>query len=284
MRPPRVTLATLLLLVPAPVLAQEPFPPVPPAACAPDDPRIEVLLLGSYHMANPGADVFNVEADDVLAPARQREIVDLVDRLAAFRPTRVAVESIWGDTTVPARYRAWRTGERELTRNESEQIGYRLAGRMDLSGVDPIDIRGSFPFGPVQEMAASDSTLSHYLEEGMAAGQASVETDARWLASGTIGETLHRMNSPEGIHYSHEPYLKYLLPVVNAAATPGADLLAAWYERNIRIFANLHRMGLGPDDRVFVIYGAGHVPILRQLVADSPYFCVEDPLEYLPEP
>jgi hypothetical protein len=258
--------------------------PIPPVYCGPDDERIEVLLLGSFHMANPGADVFNVEADDVLAPKRQAEIADVVDRLAAFLPTRVAVEADWGDSTDPALYRAYRAGRHELSRSESQQVGFRLAERMDLSGIDAIDVGGDFPFGPAQELAQSDPALSHYLVEGMAAGRSAVETIGRWLSQGTIGQTLHRMNSPEGIHASHEPYLEYLLPVVNEDAAPGADLLAAWYERNIRIFANLHRMGLGPDDRVFVLFGAGHVPILRQLVADSPYFCVADPLRYLPAP
>jgi hypothetical protein len=258
--------------------------PVPPLHCAPDDARIEVLLLGSYHMANPGADIFNVEADDVLAPERQREIEDVVARLSAFRPTRVAIEADWGDTTDPALYRAYLSGSHELSRSESQQIGFRLARRMELPEIDAIDMSGDFPFGPVQELAESDSTLMGYLSRGMMIGQAAVETTGRWLSEGTIGQTLHRMNTPEAIHRSHEVYLEFLLPVVDERSAPGADLLAGWYERNIRIFANLHRMGLGPDDRVFVVFGAGHVPILRQLVADSPYFCVEDPLGYLPAP
>ena len=279
-------LLVTLLLVPVPGSAQDAslLRPVPPVYCGPDDERIEVLLLGSYHMSNPGADVFNVKADDVLDPKRQGEIEDVVKRLTAFRPTRVAIEADWGDSTDPALYRAYRSGRHELSRSESEQIGFRLAGRMDLPEVDAIDMAGDFPFGPVQELAQSDSTLTPYLAEGMSVGQAAVETMGRWLAEGSIGQTLHRMNSPEGIHNSHEVYLQYLLPIVNERAAPGADLLASWYERNIRIFANLHRMRLRPDDRIFVIYGAGHVPILRQLVADSPYFCVEDPLRYLPAP
>ena len=32
------------------------------------------LLLGTYHMGNPGLDVHNVQADDVLSPKRQEEI------------------------------------------------------------------------------------------------------------------------------------------------------------------------------------------------------------------
>jgi hypothetical protein len=30
-----------------------------------------------------------------------------------------------------------------------------------------------------------------------------------------------------------------------------------------------------------VLYGQGHIPILRQLVIESPWFCLEDPLAYL---
>lgn len=275
-----------LAFVPAALHAQDAtlLRPVPPVHCSPDDARIEVLLLGSYHMSNPGADLFNVEADDVFAPARQAEIEDVVVRLAAFRPTRVAIEADWGDSTDPARYRAYRSGSHELSRSESQQIGFRLARRMDLPKVDAIDMTGEFPFGPVQELAQSDSTLMPYLAGGAAVGQAAVEEIGRWLAEGTIGQTLHRMNTPEAIHRSHEVYLEFLLPVVDERTAPGADLVAGWYERNIRIFANLHRMGLGPEDRVLVLFGAGHVPILRQLVADSPYFCVEDPLRYLPAP
>ena len=37
-----------------------------------------------------------------------------------------------------------------------------------------------------------------------------------------------------------------------------------------------------PGDRVFVIYGAGHIPHLRYFAAQSPYFCLVDPLPYLP--
>jgi hypothetical protein len=49
-------------------------------------PRAEVLVLGVYHMANPGRDVFNMKTDDVLAPKRQAEIVQLMRVLKAFGP------------------------------------------------------------------------------------------------------------------------------------------------------------------------------------------------------
>src|ERR687890_818199 len=85
------------------------------------------LSVGMYHMANPGLDAVNTEADDVLLPKRQKEIQDLVDRLASFRPTKIAVEAPYRSTALPDRYKQYVAGAYALSRNETEQIGFRLA-------------------------------------------------------------------------------------------------------------------------------------------------------------
>lgn len=58
----------------------------------PDNRQSKVMILGSYHMHNPGADVVNVEADDVLAPKRQEELKAIVQMLKEFQPTMIALE------------------------------------------------------------------------------------------------------------------------------------------------------------------------------------------------
>jgi len=47
--------------------------------------QAEILILGTYHMANPGRDIFNISADDVLAPKRQAEIGELLEVLKRFK-------------------------------------------------------------------------------------------------------------------------------------------------------------------------------------------------------
>ena len=69
-----------------------------------------IMVLGSYHMNDPGQDMFNLAADDVTAPKRQAEIQAVVDRLALWKPTKVAVESKLGDSLTQARYQAYRSG------------------------------------------------------------------------------------------------------------------------------------------------------------------------------
>ena len=63
-----------------------------------------------------------------LAEPRQTEIAAVVEELAAFRPTHVAVE--WSrkeQASLDDRYRDYRAGRYELSRREQEQLGLRLA-------------------------------------------------------------------------------------------------------------------------------------------------------------
>lgn len=255
--------------------------PIAPAACGPDDPRVEVLLLGSYHMANPGADAFNLEADDVLLPERQAEIEAVVERLAGFAPTHVAVEAPRGDTATLARYRAYTEGERELRRSEEEQIGFRLARRLGHETVHPIDVPMALDFEAVADVAERDPRLGRHLAEMREVGRDAIELMARWLAEGTVGSMLRHMNEPDVLFRAHRLYTDHFVPIVEGEDYAGADMVARWWQRNLRIFANVARIATDPGDRVFVVYGQGHVPILRQLVTEHSDFCVEDPLPYL---
>src|SRR5688572_12447262 len=107
--------------------------------------RAEVLVLGVYHMANPGRDLFNTQADDVLTPKRQAEMRQLLEVLKRFRPTKIAVESSpWGKR--PQEYAAYVAGKHELTRNEIEQIGFRLAKELGHATIYPVDADGDFPY------------------------------------------------------------------------------------------------------------------------------------------
>jgi hypothetical protein len=65
--------------------------PVTPRAQDVSEPA-QVLVLGTYHFANPGLDVVKTDVAYVLAPRKKAEIEAIVDALARFRPTRIAVE------------------------------------------------------------------------------------------------------------------------------------------------------------------------------------------------
>lgn len=54
--------------------------------------RPTLLVLGTGHFDNPGLDVVNIAVDDVLTEVRQAQILAVIEQLASFQPTHIAVE------------------------------------------------------------------------------------------------------------------------------------------------------------------------------------------------
>lgn len=55
------------------------------------EPECEILLLGTFHFSNPGLDSYRPEHDvDIFSERRQAELREVLDRLARFRPTKIA--------------------------------------------------------------------------------------------------------------------------------------------------------------------------------------------------
>ena len=241
----------------------------------------QVLVLGTYHFANPGLDVVQTEVADVLSSAKQEEIQAVVEAIARFRPTRVTVEHLPASAArLDSLYAAYRAGRHALSRDETEQLGFRLAARFEHPRLYPIDHRGEFPFGAVMQYAqAHDPEFVGFVQAELARITAEANRQQR---EHTVGEILWMANEPTKLAAEHGSYLRFAR--VGAGDTyVGADLLAKWYERNIRIFANLQRM-VEPGDRVVVLIGSAHAPVLRELVTHDPGMVLVETMGYLPGP
>ncbi len=233
-------------------------------------PRAEVLVLGVYHMNNPGRDVFNTQADDVLSPRRQAEIAQVVALLEGFRPTKIAVEAGFNDDRVSERYADYVAGERELTRNEMEQLGFRLARKLGHETLYPVDVDGEFPYPRLVKYAQATGRVTEFdaLEEESGA---SVRALSAYLASHTVLETLLYMNSDERVAEDVGSYFR-LAEFGEPWDWAGADLVSDWFRRNMRIYSNIVQLVDSPNERILVIYGAGHLGWLQYAFGSNPSF------------
>ncbi len=241
----------------------------PSQAQAPAD----VLILGTYHFDNPGLDVAQFQVADVLLPERQVEIEAVVQSLLAFRPTKVLVERLPERAArLDSLYDAYRAGQHTLARGEDEQLGFRIAAQSGLDRVYPVDHSGELPFSEFAAYAAQHESPA---AARIGATIARVEAQMDSLQAGTIGETLRVLNTPASLRENLGVYL--IGSSVGAGdGYAGAELASAWYDRNIRIFANVAAL-TEPGDRVLVIFGSGHAAILRHLVETSPEMRLVDP-------
>lgn len=242
------------------------FTATPAVAQSPAVPRAQVMVLGTYHMDNPGRDYANPTVDDVLAPRRQAEIEAVVRALAEFRPTRIAIEATPGrDSLHNARYHAYRAGSYRLGRNEIDQIGYRLAAMLGHERVYPVDYALDMDVGGTMQWAARNGQAALAQRMGSTIQAIVAEMNARMVES--VGGILADANSARADSL-HGLYL-VMATVGRDSVYRGADEVANWYARNLHIYANIARVAQ-PGERVLVIMGSGHRPLLRQFVAESP--------------
>jgi hypothetical protein len=240
---------------------------IPRASWPQSDARPEILVLGTYHMSNPGHDIYNMQADDVLSPKRQQDIAQLIEVLKRFRPTRIAIEADVRNQRVGQEYSDYLAGKYTLSRNEIDQIGYRLAKELGHRVVYPVDVDGDFPFLRVVNYAKANG-----LKEKFDAMQASTGTRVKeqgdFLRTHTVLETLQYMNSDLTVAKDVAAYFAFV-PYGEPFEYAGPDLLALWYQRNIRIYHNIVALIGSPNDKILVIYGAGHLGWLRQDIAND---------------
>lgn len=260
----------------APLTAQAQAPtPLDPreSSCGPG--ASPLLILGTYHMANPGFDAHNLDADDPRSPRRQREIDVLLRTLHSFQPTKVAVEAVYGRSAWIGRYRDFLAGKYTLGTNEIEQIGFRLAKLAGLAEISAVD----YPMwmdGRIPDEIDYDWKPPIRTESTPTASAAPSEQQLR-LNRSTVTEYLQYLNSPESIRENHHAYAGMLRPSTTSNAPfANTDAVTNWYKRNFRIFTNLYRVSTPGTDRVLLLIGAGHLTILQRLAIESDEFCLVD--------
>ena len=230
--------------------------------------RAEVLVLGVYHMSNPGHDIFNMHADDVLSPKRQVEIAQVIASLKEFHPTKIAVEADPDDKHTVNGYADYLAGKHELTRNEIEQLGFRLSKELGHKVIYPVDADGDFPYQRLVNYAKGRGRSKEFDAIG-AEWDDALKPENSYLASHTVLEMLLFMNSADRVSQDMGFYYRWA-QLGEPGDWAGADLVADWFRRNIRIYSNVMQLVDSPNERVLVIFGAGHLGWLRQDFAGNP--------------
>jgi hypothetical protein len=238
------------------------------AASATESPNAQVLLMGTFHFANPGLDAVKTETVDVMTAANQNYLIALAERIAATKPTKVLLEyDPKEEDKINKQYRDYITDNFELPVNEIYQLGFRVARMAGLNSVHSFDERS------VNWQAEK---LFTYMGE-----QAPEEKQKFEARIAEITEKLNHVHATlslqQQLRYFNGPELDkanmamYLATnhIDAGSSFVGADASASWWHRNFRMYAMIQHHA-APGERVFVLGGQGHTAILKQLLELDP--------------
>ena len=204
----------------------------------------DILLLGSFHFGESNID-FALEET-------KKQLDDIAKKISVFSPDAVAVELDKSTFIDPIDIE-----DKELEcalPDEAFSLGGRIAAFSGLQCIHPIDKLFPLNDGMIcQENIKIIEPRMQYLQKAD--------------SPNTILGRLLILNSNDYAVQDANMYLD-----INSNNADGnytmSRYLADWYFRNLCIFSNLQALSKSYK-RIVVLYGAGHIPILKDLINTS---------------
>ena len=256
--------------------------------------QTKVLTLGIFHFNFPNLDVVKTDNNnqiDVLDAQHQKEIQLIVDKLAEFKPTKIVIERQPKKQQVyDSLYNAYLNGNHKLNRSEEQQIGFRLAKKLGLNKLFCTDAWGT-DYEKVlkvidgNDTIAKDKFWSYFYKnpDSTLYSYRSYQNEKPLFKTDGILADLKRRNAKERIKKELGDYLIGIFKYETEDYEQlGPDYVTSWwFNRNLRIFRNIQRINATAEDRILVIYGAGHMNLLNVFFESSPEYELLDVNDYL---
>ncbi len=234
--------------------------------------QTKVMVLGTFHF-HKTPDFYDIMDED-----KQQELKAVINSLTGFRPDKIALEASYKDSAkIDSLYQRYVAGTHELTNNERQQLGFRLAEKLNHPSVYSIDYKQPWPYGKVMKWAKENKPgyIEFYKNWKKSIGSyqdslfkhATLRENLKWLNSKPHDDRLHevRMRTAE---------------LGGGSNFVGTKTMASSYERNLKIFSNLAHIAES-GDRILVIYGSGHNYFLKEFVEMHPDMNLVEVADYL---
>jgi hypothetical protein len=252
--------------------------------------KIKVYLLGTFHFAQTDTTLYDVRSEK-----NQESIQKLADIIVRLKPDKLFIEKMpeWEhENHIDSLYQAYRKGNLSKARNEIWQIAGRVASTLKHEHIYQCDQPGRYGFyyEQIAEYAIShhDSNKLAYKGMGMTVPFTSTLNTDSLKNSTDLLEFIRWLNSKKVQQTSHAHYINVYPQIGNTNVFQydstyflGANLTTDWYRRNILIYAKMLAQLNYAENSIFLIIGNDHVPVIRQMFQENPYFEVVETEKWL---
>ena len=238
----------------------------------------ELLLIGTFHYNNPGADVAKTKSFDVLSEEAQHELKQISAKIKAYNPTKIFVEWPYDEQyQLDSLYNLYREGSYFKNdslsdfylKNEIFQLAFRVAKDVNAKKVYGIDYATAFPFDEVMEAIeqANQKELKSKIQGGIS--KYTVDFDNKIEAGVSLTELTYYLNSAPLRQLTNDLHNNLFLIGGSTEDFSGALLTSEWFKRNLYMWSLIQKNTKDSDERVMVLTGASHAAMFELFIKEN---------------
>ncbi|MEZ0007190.1 hypothetical protein ABH942_002569 [Flavobacterium sp. 28YEA47A] len=249
--------------------------------------KTNVLLIGTYHFNNPGFDQGKVKERNILDNENQEALEQITAKIIKkYKPNKIFVEYYFSEgKRLNELYSLYKNDKpfyqsdtikkdfykRFYSENEIFQFGFRLAKKSGNDSIYAIDYdEVPIRFDLLRSKLAENKVLNYADYEAKIAELSDYMNFC--LEPKKLQEVFLRLNSPKQYELNKGLYISFLNRINQSPDFFGPDLAAAWYKRNLIMYANIQNQVSETDKNIVIIVGAGHAAMMEDFIKNDERF------------
>jgi hypothetical protein len=242
--------------------------------------KIKVLNIGVFHMGQT-SDANSTEYDEAAKESKQ-QIAEVNALISKFKPTIILVEDEPKDQVeLMKNYELYLKDQSAKTTydgNEIKLMGFEIGRLANVKRIYGIDHRMGYNYN--QGGLAKELNAKKYFQTMMTLQQleSSVDMDVQSIG---LKKVLSILNTSLAYDFLINYNADALTYVNSENGFEGVDEAAKFYHRNLRMYANINKIDMNPNDRVLIISGATHAAFFQKFFSRSYVYELESVGKYL---
>lgn len=243
------------------------------------DEKKEILLIGTFHYNNPGADVVKTKSFDILSEKSQTELEQISGSLKEYNPSKVFVEWPYNEQKeldslyhlyIENNYFTNDSLSDFYLKNEIFQLAFRVAKKNNLDKVYGIDYNETeFPYEKVMNDIESNHQIQ--LKDKIEKTITKFTTDFDYMidSGASLKELTLALNTKEMKYASNDIHNNKFSVAGSIDEFNGVYLTSEWYKRNLYMWSLIQKHTSNADKKIMVLACSSHTAMLELFIKEN---------------